>query len=375
MAQTRLMPTMERFARAMINGAQRRGYDLETVFRALEVEVDDPVPGAAPPAQQQIDAFYRTLDNTRSTGSLPDLSKPLHIDPVLFFKMQKNIKWLVCDDFYGLTTKPCKIGTFLFITEMILGCDTLGEALEKAIRFYRALTDDIRFSLVRADPIAEFRIEVADPGADDLHFLAEWQMIIWHRFSCWLLGDSIPLTHAEFGHPMASPLEEYQRMFTKNCSFDNSITVMRFYSRFLDKYNVRQSTDFQDFVNHRFELVFNPGVASSMASRIEVQLEHHFKNSLEFLSMEDIAGEYNVSSQTVRRRLEDEGTSFRQIKDKIRRKVAMKWLQDSRLPISEVAMLSGFADANGLSRAVKTWTGESPSEFRARWPTTKQFQT
>lgn len=374
MKQSRLMPTMERYARAMIGGAQRRGYDLATIFKALEVQVDDPVPGDAPPPQEHIEAFYRTLDSTSFSGTLPDLSKPLAIDPGLFFKMQKNIKWLVCDDFYGLTSTPCKIGTFLFIAEMILGSDTLGEALEKAIRFYRAMTDDITFSLVRSGPVAEFRVDLADPGADSMHFLAEWQLIIWHRFSCWLLGDSIPLTHVEFGHPMASPLEDYQRIFTENCSFQNKTTVMRFYSRFLDKYNVRQSTDFQNFVTNRFELVFNPGVASSMASRIEVQLERHFKNSLEFLSMEDIASEYNVSSQTIRRRLEDEGTSFRQIKDDIRRKVAMKWLQDSRLPISEVAMLSGFADANGLSRAVKTWTGESPSEFRARWPA-RQFQT
>ena len=82
--------------------------------------------------------------------------------------------------------------------------------------------------------------------------------------------------------------------------------------------------------------------------------------------MEDIAEEYHISSQTLRRRLDEEGGSFRAIKEKIRRNAVMQWLRDPDIPISEIARMTGFAEANGLSRAVKAWIGESPSEFRAR---------
>ena len=42
----------------------------------------------------------------------------------------------------------------------------------------------------------------------------------------------------------------------------------------------------------------------------------------------------------------------------------MKWLHAGELPIGEVSLRAGFAETNGLTRALKTWTGLSPLDVR-----------
>jgi AraC-like DNA-binding protein len=84
------------------------------------------------------------------------------------------------------------------------------------------------------------------------------------------------------------------------------------------------------------------------------------------LSIEALAHEFNISSQTLRRRLEEDGISFRSLKEEVRREVILAWLAEPDIPIGEISLRAGFAERNGLARAVRSWVGVSPSEYRHR---------
>jgi AraC-like DNA-binding protein len=81
-------------------------------------------------------------------------------------------------------------------------------------------------------------------------------------------------------------------------------------------------------------------------------------------TMEELAKEFGVSGQTLRRGLKTEGTSYRQIKAEARREVVLSNISDTTLTLSQISVLAGFAETNGLVRAMKAWTGLSPSAFR-----------
>jgi AraC-like DNA-binding protein len=80
---------------------------------------------------------------------------------------------------------------------------------------------------------------------------------------------------------------------------------------------------------------------------------------------EIVAIALNVTPQTLRRRLRDEGSSYQQIKDEVRRDAAIKYLAQSRLPLPEIANRVGFSEASAFHRAFKGWTGVSPGEYRS----------
>lgn len=86
------------------------------------------------------------------------------------------------------------------------------------------------------------------------------------------------------------------------------------------------------------------------------------------LSMAAVARSLGMSPRSLHRRLSDEGTSFNDLLDEVRRHFAEQYLARERLAISEVAYLVGFSDPSAFFKAFRRWTGVTPSEFRLSLP-------
>lgn len=80
--------------------------------------------------------------------------------------------------------------------------------------------------------------------------------------------------------------------------------------------------------------------------------------------VESASRELCVSSRTLQRRLEEEGTSFQEILDNARADVARMHLRNGHSSIAEISWLLGFSDQRGFRRAFRRWTGLSPAEYR-----------
>ena len=81
--------------------------------------------------------------------------------------------------------------------------------------------------------------------------------------------------------------------------------------------------------------------------------------------MATVAREIAVDERTLRRRLREEGTTFRAIVDEVREMLATEFLTTAGLTIDETAARLGYHDAAGFSRAFTRWTGARPGALRA----------
>ena len=77
-----------------------------------------------------------------------------------------------------------------------------------------------------------------------------------------------------------------------------------------------------------------------------------------------VADELAVSTSTLKRRLSDEGTSFRELSQSCLRERAMLLLLTGSMSASQIAKELGYGDLTNFSHAFKRWTGRSPSDFR-----------
>ncbi len=66
----------------------------------------------------------------------------------------------------------------------------------------------------------------------------------------------------------------------------------------------------------------------------------------------------------VQRILTANQTSFRKLKEDVRRDIATDLLEKTNAPISEIASQVGFADVTAFDRAFKQWTGKTPTDAR-----------
>jgi AraC-like DNA-binding protein len=81
-------------------------------------------------------------------------------------------------------------------------------------------------------------------------------------------------------------------------------------------------------------------------------------------SIDDIADALHISSRTLQRRLQDEGSSFQRVLDEARHQLARHYLNNSVLELNEAAYLLGYEDGNSFVRAFRTWEGVPPARWR-----------
>ncbi|MCA8889276.1 MAG: helix-turn-helix domain-containing protein [Parvularculaceae bacterium] len=79
-----------------------------------------------------------------------------------------------------------------------------------------------------------------------------------------------------------------------------------------------------------------------------------------------VAALLGVSAATLRRRLEEEGVTFRKLRRDVLNAAAKKRLKRG-LGVSEVAEELGFSDFRSFNRAFKSWNGETPAAFAQRF--------
>jgi AraC-like DNA-binding protein len=82
------------------------------------------------------------------------------------------------------------------------------------------------------------------------------------------------------------------------------------------------------------------------------------------INFEQIAGRLKMSSRSLRRRLEQEGTSFRELIDELRAHAAIKYVRDTDMTIEDIAYALGFSDAAAFRHAFRRWTKSAPHEYR-----------
>lgn len=73
-----------------------------------------------------------------------------------------------------------------------------------------------------------------------------------------------------------------------------------------------------------------------------------------------------LSERTLKRRLQDEGSSFQTLLDQVRHQDSLRLLGNPALAIKQVAEAVGYTDPANFARAFAKWTGFSPREWRQR---------
>ncbi|HEY3653542.1 MAG TPA: AraC family transcriptional regulator [Steroidobacteraceae bacterium] len=266
------------------------------------------------------------------------------------------------DEFFGQDSRRMKAGSFAMLVHSVLGCKNLGQALDRSLRFYGLILDDIGGSLLREGNEATIMLRER-AGIAPRVFGHEVLLMLLHGVACWLVGRRIPILRAQFGYPEPAHSAEYRLMYCTDLAYGRPHTAIVFAADYLNLPIVQNERSVKEFLRTAPEsILVKYKNGSSLSARIRRRLRQLLPGELP--DFERLAGELNMTTATMRRRLHEEGASYQGIKDQLRRDLAIGYLSHSDRSVMDIALELGFSERSAFHRAFRKWTGASPGEFR-----------
>ena len=263
----------------------------------------------------------------------------------------------------GFTLRAQPPGLFNMMCHASITCPNLRRALLRGSRFYSLVQDELRLELVERGDEAQYQIVHRNLRGLDDRGLIESLMVIWLRWSSWLIAREVLPDRILFAGTPGDYPDEYPRMFPCDHWFSAGRNCIVFPSRSLDAPLVRTPAELADFLALAPESLMRRYIESpSVASAVRRLMRR--RDDLAALTLEEAASTLAMSSQTLRRRLREEGNGFQELKDSVRKETAIALLSRSDRPINDIAVALGFSEPSAFHRAFKKWTGLTPGGWR-----------
>lgn len=271
-----------------------------------------------------------------------------------------------------LFSRPLPSGVFEFLCRALVGAPTLEVALQRACRFYRIVLPDLAITCERKTAYAQLVIAERVPigaGRDDPMRVFAFELILrtLYAVSSWFVGRRMNFEAIDFPYAPPAHAHDYTKIYAENVRFTAKALFARFHASFLDLPIRRDEAALARFLDGSpGKIVLRYRRDQEIAMNVRDLLR---KRLCENPSLRDIAALLCLSPRTLSRRLEEEETSFRDIKDTLRHELAEHALVKTRKSVARIAMDLGYGDTSAFYRGFVARAGMSPLQFRQRLST------
>jgi AraC-like DNA-binding protein len=202
------------------------------------------------------------------------------------------------------------------------------------------------------------------PGVAASPILSEYFLARTLALTRQLFGPIEPL-EVRLMHPAPADVREHVRVLGKALSFrqrdDAVVFPAELLSRPLPHHDPVAAHVLEDYISRLPKLGGAAPVDVGEAARQAIREQLRRGRA----TMAQVANKLMVSERTLHRQLGQEGTSFQQLLDEVRRNLALQYLREPRYSASELSARLGFNAPAAFYRAFRRWTGSAFSEYRA----------
>lgn len=267
------------------------------------------------------------------------------------------------DEAMGFTDKPLRSGTFRMMCQVTIGCQNIRRVILRINDFFRLLSDEFHFSLDEHGEEARFVVDFRpQQKTHDSFFVVSLSVIFW-RYLAWLMDAPMLLNRVYFNIPDKGWTESLDPVFECPIYFAKQQNEMVFSSHYLSKPLRQTPESLSQFLADAPQCLmshFQP--QQSISAQVKARLSH--TDEFDAMTLESMAKLFACSSQSLARKLRNEGHQFQQLKDKVRKSKTINLLLNSDLPISAISQQLGFSEEAVFYRTFKKWTGSTPKSYR-----------
>jgi len=243
----------------------------------------------------------------------------------------------------------------------LLTSATLREAIELGAEYSRVRLPMLQLRLVEDGEQAGVDVEELFPVGPVLPHLFELFLVGLARMTPVLLtGRSMRDNELWFAGPEPDYFARYRDRLPP-VRFDTGVNQLRFPAEFLD---LRIDTANELAAREAQEQIAGELTRIGLTDDILVRVRSLLSSGVGY-DLVSVAQALHLSPRTLRRRLQERGSTFHVMVSEARRAEAARLLRNSVLNVEQIAEQLGYSDPGNFCRAFKRWTGRTPGEFRA----------
>jgi AraC-like DNA-binding protein len=276
------------------------------------------------------------------------------------------------DSAFGLhlaeQTDPHDAGILFYVAT---GAKNFGDALALFERYFRIVNEDVRLKLTRTEEGLAAEVEFVGLPRHVVRQNAESGISVILKALREIAGRSVRPIRAAFMHARNSDLRDFERFYGCTVEFGRAASE-------------GASSDLLEFSNDTLAIPLITADAKLLetlkpfcdmaakerktaAGTVRAAVENEVERMLPHgkATAQTVAKALALSVRTLSRRLADEGTTYAEVVDQLRRSLALQYLKDAGMSLSQIAWLLGYEGSTSFNHAFKRWTGRPPSVARS----------
>ena len=298
-------------------------------------------------------------------GLSPDV-----LDLSIRLTMDETVRlWGACirqagDPFFGLHLgEKVRPATFHIVGYTLMNAANLSEAFEKLNQYQRLISDGGVFQRV---PVKKGVWIIYHPRPGSLPFFfhqVDAVLTSILSFSNRVTGNALIPLEVAMKRSEPEGTGEYIRVFGVQPTFNADFDGVLISYEILDLPLLDADEELCEIHElHAKQRLSELELIRSFSDRVEFILEKHIANPE--LGRSFVAKQLGVSEKSLQRKLAEKELTFKSLHVSVRKRLALDYLSDTKVPLTEIALLLGFSDSSAFYRAFKRWTGSTPGDYR-----------
>ncbi len=239
---------------------------------------------------------------------------------------------------------------------LLMSCETLGDALEALLEYFPIISEGSVIDTVTDERCVRIRYT---PGYEICQATrAEAALACISHLTRWMTGDRVLPAEICLRHEARTAPATYRALLGCPVRFQGDAYSLTYTRDALSKPLIQANAALRQHLQQVADRMLASLSAHGTASQVQALLRHHPR-----WGKERVAELLGISGRHLNRRLADEGSSFKLLRDATLHQMAVERLQ-SEESLRSIAVALGFSDESAFAKAFRRWTGLSPAQYR-----------
>jgi AraC-like DNA-binding protein len=242
--------------------------------------------------------------------------------------------------------------------ELLRYSATLRAGLQKFAAFQHLSNQGMATFLLESNEIASLGCAVFQSGAEFVDQVYDAFLAVACNVMRELWGSRWAPEEVLFARTKPADVGAYERFFRAPCRFDRERTAIFFPTALLDKPMPEADPERLRRLEHHAQTLDKDELASRLRRALRILLLGGRA------SAQEVASLLFLHRRTLNRHLNQQGMNFRRVLAEIRYETACQLLDQTQLPLTDIAASLGYSESSAFTRAFRRWSGVAPSRRR-----------